>query len=99
MEKNGDFFIGEVTCKIFDSDFGELNKPFYLRVKICGVFSILGFDERDEVHVDIIKRNTLAILFPYIRSIISHLTMEMQLDPIILPPMNINSFFDQNENN
>ncbi len=49
------------------------------------------------MHRDIIKKNTLAILFPYVRSIISHMTLEMQLEPIKLPPMNINAFFENKQ--
>ena len=37
----------------------------------------------------LIQQNAIAIVFPYIRSQISLLTAQPEVDPVILPPMNI----------
>ena len=94
-ERNQDNFKRIVTCYIFDKNYVENNKPFYLKLKINGLFSLTDYDENNRKHEEIIKKNTLAILFPYIRSIISHMTLEMQVGPVQMPPMNINHFFDE----
>jgi len=94
-ERNQDNFKRIVTCYIFDENYVENNKPFYLKLKIYGIFSLADYDENNRKHKEIIKKNTLAILFPYIRSIISHMTLEMQVGPVQMPPMNINHFFDE----
>jgi len=91
----GDLFIRKVTCTIFDEDYIKNNNPFYLELLMNGVFRFPGFDKENDMHTEIIKKNTLAILFPYIRSTISHMTMEMQIQPVKLPPMNIKSFFEE----
>lgn len=93
--RNQNNFKRIVTCYIFDQNYVENNKPFYLKLKINGLFSLADYDENNRKHREIIKKNTLAILFPYIRSIISHMTLEMQVGPVQMPPMNINNFFDE----
>jgi preprotein translocase subunit SecB len=93
--RNKNNFKRIVTCYIFDQNYVENNKPFYLKLKINGLFSLADYEENNRKHREIIKKNTLAILFPYIRSIISHMTLEMQVGPVQMPPMNINHFFDE----
>ena len=39
--------------------------------------------------MDIIEKNTIAIMFPYIRSYISMITTQPGMNPIVLPQMNI----------
>lgn len=98
IERKDDNFKRIVTCYIFDEDYIENNKPFFIKLRINGMFSLSNFDEDNEKHREIITRNTLSILFPYIRSIISHITLEMQVGPVQMPPMNINSFFKSQNN-
>jgi preprotein translocase subunit SecB len=98
IERDQDNFERIVTCYIFDENYIDDNKPFYIKLRIKGMFSLSNFDENNEKHKEIIEKNTLAILFPYIRSIISHMTLEMQVGPVKIPPMNINSFFDKKKN-
>jgi len=40
-------------------------------------------------NMDILEKNTIAIMFPYIRSYISIMTTQPGMNPIVLPPMNI----------
>ena len=42
----------------------------------------------------ILKKNTVAIMFPFIRSQISLLTTQPGLIPIVMPPININALVD-----
>lgn len=38
------------------------------------------------------EANAIAILFPYIRAIVSTYTAHANIVPVILPPMNINAY-------
>ena len=40
-------------------------------------------------NMDILEKNTIAIMFPYIRSYISIVTTQPGMNPIVLPAMNI----------
>lgn len=40
-------------------------------------------------NMDILEKNTIAIMFPYIRSYISIITTQPGMNPIVLPAMNI----------
>ncbi len=96
QELDDDKFIRKIICTIFDEEYIKNNKPFYLKIIISGIFCLPNFDPDSEKHNEIKKKNTLAILFPYVRTLISHMTLEMQIESVRLPPMNINSFFDTN---
>ena len=46
----------------------------------------------------LVKANTVAIIFPFIRSQISLLTTQPGMKPIIMPPININSIIQSKTN-
>ena len=50
--------------------------------------------EADEygMEEDIVKTNTVAIMFPYIRSQVTLLTTQPGMTPIVLPPINTTKF-------
>lgn len=45
----------------------------------------------------LLQKNALAILFPYLRTQVSIITMQPGMNPIVIPPMNIEAVFDQAE--
>lgn len=71
-------------------EIGDQSEEDYLKVVIAGYFT---FEADDEVDDDIIynyyELNGTAILFPYLRSIVSDLTSKGEDSPIILPTINI----------
>ena len=72
----------------------ENKEQFYLSIVACGVF---GIDDNLLQGADkeyILKRNTVAIIFPYIRSQITLLTAQPGMNAIVLPPININALLD-----
>ncbi|MCI8478831.1 MAG: hypothetical protein HFE97_10955 [Oscillospiraceae bacterium] len=78
----------ELTCTVKDEDDSLLHTD----VVICGLFSC---EEEDrETRLTLLKKNTLAILFPYLRSQICLITSQPDLSPITLPTMNINAVFE-----
>ncbi|MFW5794909.1 MAG: hypothetical protein ACOCV1_05455 [Bacillota bacterium] len=56
--RNQNDFKRIVTCYIFDQNYIENNKPFYLKLKINGIFSLADYDEKNRNHRVIIKKNT-----------------------------------------
>lgn len=54
---------------------------------------MVGFFEEESEGIDL-SANAVAILFPYVRSLISDLTSKGSDDPIILPPINVNSMLE-----
>lgn len=74
----------------------EPDSDFYLNVEMVGYFT---YNEElklsSEVKERVIQKNTLAILFPYLRSLITTLSANVGIKPIILPPVNINALLEQ----
>lgn len=64
------------------------NAPYRLTVEIAGRF-ICESDWQPQW-----EANVLAILFPYLRAIVSNITSNSGREPIILPTMNIASLFE-----
>lgn len=80
-----------LECNIHD----ESNSILTLSVSVTGEFLCkeTNLERRDLL----LRKNTLAILFPYVRSQISLVTAQPELVPIVFPPMNIESVFENSE--
>ena len=66
------------------------NYPFEMEVVLKGFFSIDSADSN--VDISFFKTNAVAILFPYLRAIVSSYTANANIAPVILPAMNINEY-------
>ena len=49
-------------------------------------------DEDESLEKKLISNNTIAIMFPFIRSQVSLLTTQPNLQPLIIPPINVKKF-------
>lgn len=67
------------------------NIPFEVYVNISGYFGV----ETSEFSEQLIYKNAVAILFPYLRSLVSTLTANSSVKPVILPPINIVKMFEE----
>lgn len=85
-----------LTAKIFQNC-EELNKPFTIKVSIIGYFK---FEDNlsDEIKKNLINVNAVAILYPYLRMLISNITANGGINPIILPVVNIAKFLEKKYN-
>lgn len=63
---------------------------------ISGGFEITS-DITEEMKYNLIHKSTLSILFPYLRSELTLITSQPGFEPIILPPININSLVNELE--
>lgn len=80
-----EFFLG-LEIEIF-RDPEKNNYPFNFKAEIIGTFEI---DTDNEVEKNkLAEQNSVAILFPYVRALISTYTSASNVSPIILPPINV----------
>lgn len=76
----------EMTIKIFDDE--KMEYPFRLEVIVVGQFEIDG-DVKNNVRE--FQANAVAILFPYVRALVTNCTANANVVPLILPTINNNN--------
>lgn len=72
---------------------GDTSLPFYINVEIEGDFALSENDQADIL----MKQNAVAILFPYLRSTLTMLTTVANINPIILPTINLAKMFESEQ--
>ena len=76
------------VCVYWDEGVPFEESQFQLAVEIAGRFQCpAGWQERWEM-------NALAIMFPYLRSLVSMITCNSGREPIILPTINLSRLFE-----
>ena len=78
----------------FDVDKNE-NIPFSISIVVEGKFK-LGNWETPE-NINLMSVNALAILFPFLRSVVTSVTANANIIPYIIPVMNINAMFREDQ--
>lgn len=70
--------------------------PFYLLARIRGFFTVTDGSADPSVCDRIFRVNAVAVLFPYLRSLVSDITSKCDyLSPIILPTINVTKLFEK----
>lgn len=75
----------ELVTKVFENA-EENNFPFEMIVKLTGYFT----EENNDENINF-EPNAIAILYPYVRSIISIYTINSNVNGLILPAINVNN--------
>lgn len=71
---------------------GNKKDEYVLEVSITGFFTFESADElNDQFKTSLLSKNAVAILMPYLRSQITLLTSQPEVDTVILPVFNINN--------
>lgn len=71
------------------------NAPFYMEVEVNGFFELIGEDD-----IARYETNAIAIMYPYLRAIVSTYTASANVAPVILPSINVNAMLkNQNTRN
>lgn len=65
--------------------------PFFVDIQIGGIFVLKEWEK--EENIVIIENNTVAILFPYLRTLVTTVTSNANLNPYILPIINVAEYF------
>ncbi len=71
------------------------NYPFEMNVILKGYFSL----EESSYNIQNFEKNAIAILFPYLRAIVSTYTANANITTVMLPAMNINKYFEKKYKN
>ncbi|QNB46991.1 hypothetical protein BR63_12145 [Thermanaerosceptrum fracticalcis] len=74
-------------CSVFENA-EEKNYPFTLNVIISGRFIFKGYLENEDFK-RFCEMNATAILFPYLRAAITNITSVANVQPLVLPLVNI----------
>lgn len=72
------------------------NDSIHIDISINGQFSFSEKVEKEEQE-ELITKNAMAILFPYLRAEISILTAQPGIPPVVLPAFNINQLFEKSK--
>lgn len=64
-------------------------EPF-VKIKCVGVFKFKEVSSFEDIP-DFFYRNSIAILFPYMRAYVSMVTIQANIQPIMLPTLNLTS--------
>jgi preprotein translocase subunit SecB len=68
------------------------NYPFELSIRMIGYFKLEGEGDADKF-----RENALAIMYPYVRALVTGYTSNSNVSPLILPVINVNAMFNRNE--
>ena len=75
--------MGEFTVEVFDKNNKE---KFRIKAVMCGIFSYKPDVKKELLHVETFKE-----VFPYARAMISNLTVNAGLPPVVIPLFDIES--------
>ena len=78
-----------LEVKVFEGA-EEKNYPFEMLINITGFFNLVNNKEKIDF-----KPNAVAILYPYVRAIVSNYTANANVAPLILPPINVNKLLNK----
>lgn len=75
---------------------GDKSEEYDILISLTGFFIIEGKDDLgDQMVNDLISKNAVAIMMPYLRSEVTLLTAQPDTDSVVLPPFNINKMMEK----
>ncbi|MBQ3600212.1 MAG: protein-export chaperone SecB [Lachnospiraceae bacterium] len=102
IEAKSDFIISDektnmivtLELQIFGDEEG--NYPFKMNVELDGLFELSGEIKNEDIRK--YYANALSILYPYARAIVSNYTANANVQPLILPTVNIWKMINSQKN-
>ena len=98
------FFDHEIRKNDNDTDvvlsvlINDENNALKLSVELVGTFAFSNSEHVNKnLYDNLINKNAIAILFPYLRSQVTLITSQPNMTPIILPPININTLLKNDD--
>lgn len=91
--ENGNNMIIRLFVHIF-KDAENNNYPFEMKVSITGIFEVSDTSGKFDF-----EPNAIAILYPYVRSIVSNYTVNANIGAVVLPAINVNEMLRQEQEN
>lgn len=86
-EFNDNTFVLSLEMEIFP-DAEKNDYPFNMKVGMIGLFEV-DSQASEQDKINFAEKNSIAILFPYLRSLVSIYTMNANVGTTILPPINV----------
>lgn len=77
----------ELKLEVF-KEMKKNNYPFSINVTLTGLFKTNGDN------IEVFRPNAIAILYPYLRSIVSTYTANSNVSTLILPPINVIKYIE-----
>lgn len=74
---------------------GKKPDEYKFHISITGYFTFRTEDIETDLKNELISKNSVAILMPYLRSEISLLTAQPETETVVLPVFNINRMMDE----
>lgn len=71
----------------------EEKTVFLVEVQYAGLFGLAGFDETERKYL--LGSQSMNVLFPYAREVVSDLTIRGGFPPLILSPVNFDALYQQ----
>jgi preprotein translocase subunit SecB len=71
----------------------EEKTAFLIEVHFAGLFSLSGFDETEQKYL--LGSQAMNVLFPYVREVVSDMTVRGGFPPLILSPVNFEALYQQ----
>ena len=91
-EINNNEYKCSLALKMSDED-----ETAELEIVVSGIFEF-NIEMKNEQKQIIITKNTMAILFPYLRAQVTMMTSQPDMEPVVLPAININALLQNLEN-
>lgn len=82
-----------LACELFPGRDGE-KRPFRLYVELIGSFMYEADMDRPQLR-NLLLENTVAILFPYLRTTVTAATTAANVVPVILPTINVAAMLER----
>ena len=95
--KNVDDGNHQVTLSISITSTAANPAPFNLEIAMTGCFSLTMEQEDDELKQTLLRENTVAIMFPFLRSIVASVTSAANITPLVIPVINLAQAFKSGE--
>lgn len=72
---------------------------YSLAIQLSGFFTFSGNDDTlsEDTKETLLRKNSVAILLPYLRSEVSILTAQPGMECVVLPILNVNTMIDEKE--
>lgn len=75
---------------------GTKQDEYNIIISLSGFFKVEGQEDlEDKMVQELINKNAVAILMPYLRSELTLLTAQPDTDSVVLPPFNINKMLEK----
>jgi Preprotein translocase subunit SecB len=93
FDKEEQMAVVGLKC-IINREYEKSNKPFFINLELQGLFYYDSNLEDSQLQ-GLLNTNAVAIVFPYLRSLISTITVNCGIPPVIIPTMNLVEVFKQ----